>query len=101
MRYKEPLEDISHELETVIETADAACTDNLRLAFIVYVCAEKLRGSDKISDEEINLAKKLYQQLGTTIKEKNAADLYKLAGILDKSPEELGIGIREEEDFDW
>ncbi len=102
VRYKEPLEDVSHELETVVETADASYTDNLRLAFIVYVCAEKLRGSDKISDEEIDLAKKLYKELGTEAREKNAADLYKLAGILEKSPEELGIGIREEEeDFLW
>ena len=29
-----------------------------------------------------------------------AADLYKLAGILDKSEKELGIGIREEP-FPW
>ena len=101
VRYKEPLEDVSHELEKVIETAEASYTDNLRLAFIVYVCAEKLRGSDKISTEEINLAQKLYQELGTTIREKNAADLYKLAGILDKSEKELGIGIQEEKPFIW
>ena len=101
VRYKEPLDDVSHELEKVIETAEASYTDNLRLAFIVYVCAEKLRGSDKISTEEINLAQKLYQELGTTIREKNAADLYKLAGILDKSEKELGIGIQEEKPFIW
>lgn len=101
VRYKEPLEDVSHELEKVIGTADASYTDNLRLAFIVYVCAEKLRGSDKISDEEIGFAKKLYQELGAEARERNAADLYKLAGILEKSLEELGIGIQEEEDFEW
>jgi hypothetical protein len=100
IRYKEPLEDKSHELEKVIETADASFTDNLRLAFIVYVCAEKLRGSDKITDQEITLAQKLYAELGTSIREKNAADLYKLAGILEKSEKELGIGIREEP-FPW
>ena len=101
VRYKEPLEDTSHEMEKVIETADASYTDNLRLAFIVYVCAEKLRGSDKISAAEIDLAKKLYQELGAAIREKNSADLYKLAGILDKSEKELGIGIQEEEPFLW
>lgn len=101
VRYKQPLEDVSHELEKVLETADASYTDNLRLAFIVYVCAEKLRGSDKISEEEIDLAKKLYQELGPAIREKNAADLYKLEGVLDKIPEELGIGIREEDEFIW
>lgn len=68
---------------------------NLRLAFIVYVCAEKLRGSDRISDKEISLAKKLYAELGSSIREKNASDLYKLAGILEKSEKELGIGIEE------
>ena len=100
VRYKETLEDVSHELEKVIETADASYKDNLRLAFVVYVCAEKLRGSDKISEEDIALAKKLYQELGDGIREKNAADLYKLAGILDKSEHELGIGIPEEA-FEW
>ena len=96
VRYKEPLEDVSHEFEKVIETADAAYTDNLRLAFIVYVCAEKLRGSGKIGSEEIDLAGKLYKELGDDIRERNSADIYKLAGILDKSEKELGIGIPEE-----
>ncbi|MDO5138673.1 MAG: DUF3520 domain-containing protein, partial [Oscillospiraceae bacterium] len=96
VRYKEPLEDTSHELEKVIETSEASYTDNLRLAFIVYVCAEKLRGSDKISHEEIELAKSLYKELGSSIREKNSADLYKLAGILEKSEKELGIGIQDE-----
>lgn len=100
VRYKEPLEDVSHELEKVIETADASFTDNLRLAFIVYVCAEKLRGSDKISKEDIDLAKQLYKELGEPLREKNSADLYKLAGILEKSEAELGIGIPEEP-FPW
>ncbi len=100
VRYKEPLEDASHELEKVIKTAEASYTDNLRLAFIVYVCAEKLRGSKKISDKEIKLAGKLYGELGPSIWEKNAPDLYKLAGILEKSEKELGIGIREEP-FPW
>lgn len=99
VRYKEPLEDKSHELEKVIETAEASFTDNLRLAFIVYVCTEKLRGSDKISDKEIALARKLYAELGSSIREKNASDLYKLAGILDKSEGELHIGV--EEPFPW
>lgn len=100
VRYKEPLEDTSHEIEKVIETADSSYTDNLRLAFIVYACAEKLRGSDKISTEEIELAKKLYKELGDSIRDRNAADLYKLAGILEKTESELGIGI-EKEPFPW
>ena len=48
VRYKEPLADVSHEIEKVIETAAEAYTDNLRLAFVVYVCAEKLRASNKM-----------------------------------------------------
>ena len=100
VRYKEPLEDVSHELEKAIETADASFTDNLRLAFIVYVCAEKLRGSDKIGKADIDLARQLYKELGEPLREKNSADLYKLAGILDKSEAGLGIGIPEEP-FPW
>ena len=115
VRYKEPLADKSHELEKVIDTSEAlgasdasgasgageAFTDNLRLAFIVYVCAEKLRGSDKIGVEEIELAKKLYAELGPDARERNSADLYKLAGILDKSEKELNIGIEDDEEFIW
>lgn len=100
VRYKEPLGDVSHELEKVIETADASYSDNLRLAFIVYVCAEKLRGSDKIGKDDIDLARQMYKELGEPLREKNSADLYKLAGILDKSEAELGIGIPEEP-FPW
>ncbi|MCR5733039.1 MAG: DUF3520 domain-containing protein, partial [Lachnospiraceae bacterium] len=100
VRYKEPLSDTSKELEKVIENAEASYTDNLRLAFIVYVCAEKLRGSDKITDKELKLAEKLYKELDDNIKDKNSADLYKLAGILDKSEKELGIGIPEDP-FEW
>ncbi len=100
IRYKEPLEEVSHELEKIVETADASYTNNLRLAFIVYVCAEKLRGSDKIGADEIDLAKKLYRELGGSVRDRNAADLYKLAGILEKGKSELGIGIPEEP-FVW
>ncbi|MDO4870419.1 MAG: von Willebrand factor type A domain-containing protein [Bacillota bacterium] len=103
IRYKEPLEDVSHEMEKVLETAEASFTDNLRLAFIVYVCSEKLRGSDKIGPAEIDVAKQLYAELGDSIKEKNAADLYKLAGILDRTERELGVRKRRYtiEDYMW
>lgn len=100
VRYKEPLADTSREIEKIIGFRGNSHTDNLKLAFIVYVCAEKLRGSDKISSDEIELAKTLYAELGDSIQQKNSADLYKLAGILDKSEKELGIGI-EDEQFLW
>lgn len=101
VRYKEPLKDESHELEKVIASAEASYTDNLRLAFIVYVCAEKLRGSDKIGAEEIELAKSLYQELGDDVRARNEADLYKLAGILDKSERELNIDTEDDDEFIW
>ena len=102
VRYKEPLEDVSHELEKVIESSEASFTDNLRLAFVVYVCAEKLCGSDKISDAEITLAEKLYKELGSSVREKNEADLYKLAGILEQSEKDLGImGKTDRRPFPW
>ena len=100
VRYKEPLAEVSHEIEKVITSAEASYTDNLRLAFIVYVCAEKLRGSDRIGSGEIALARQLYGELGSSIREKNSADLFKLAGILEKSESELEIGIRERR-FPW
>ena len=83
----------------VIVSAQESYTDNLRLAFIVYVCAEKLRGSDKIGVEEIDLAKRLYAELGSSIRERNSMDLFKLKGIMEKSETELGIGIQEP--FPW
>ena len=90
------------ELEKVIESSEAAFTDNLRLAFVVYVCAEKLRGSDKISDAEIRLAEKLYKELGSSVREKNEADLYKLEGILEQSEKDLGImGKTDRKPFPW
>ena len=79
VRYKEPLEDTSHELEKVIPTAEASFTDNLRLAFIVYVCAEKLRGSDKVTEAQTELAKKLYLQLRDPVRKMNKSDLSILA----------------------
>ena len=68
----------------------------------VDVVTEKkgLFGTNQVSNNDIALAKELYAELGSSIREKNAADLYKLGGILEKSEKELGIGIREEP-FPW
>ena len=47
----------------------------------------------------------LYREPGTACRERIAADLYKLAGVLDKSEKELGIGIDDEDEdedpFEW
>ncbi len=101
VRYKEPLGEVSSLQEKVIGPDTDSFTDNLRLAFIVYVCSEKLRDSDKISENEIAMAKKFYGELGEEIRRINEADLYKLAGILDMSKRELGIGIRSKRPFKW
>ena len=101
VRYKEPLGEVSSLQEKVIGPDLNSFSDNLRLAFIVYVCSEKLRDSDKISENEIAMAKKFYRELGEEIRRINEADLYKLAGILDMSKRELGIGIRSKRPFKW
>ena len=101
VRYKEPLEDSSKEIECVITSAQEDYTDNLRLAYVVYVCAEKLRGSDKITKEDIKKAQEFYDELGEEIREMNEADLYKLPEILKRTARELHVGIRSTSDFDW
>ena len=101
VRYKEPLEDSSREIECVITSAQEDYTDNLRLAYVVYVCAEKLRGSDKITKEDIKKAQEFYDELGEEIREMNEADLYKLPEILKRTARELHVGIGSMSDFDW
>ena len=101
VRYKEPLGEVSSLQEKVIGPELNSFSDNLRLAFIVYVCSEKLRASSRISEKETAMAKKFYQELGEEIRRMNEADLYKLAGILDMSARELGIGINARKPFRW
>lgn len=101
VRYKEPLEDTSKEIEYAIPSAEESYTDNLRLAYVVYVCAEKLRGSDKITEEDVKKAQEFCDELGAEIREMNKADLYKLSEILRRTAKELHVGIRSMSDFDW
>ena len=101
VRYKEPLEDHSKEIECVITSAQEEYTDNLRLAYVVYVCAEKLRGSDKITKTDIKTVQEFYDELGEEIREMNEADLYKLPEILKRTARELHVGIGSGSDFDW
>ena len=101
VRYKEPLEDSSAEIEYVISSADDGFTDNLRLAYVVYVCAEKLRGSDKIGNPEKELARKLCDETGAGIRDMNKDDFYKLPEILKRTEGELNVGIRPGKRFKW
>ena len=101
IRYKEPLADTSEEIEYVIPSAEDGFTDNLRLAYVVYVCAEKLRGSDKTGREDLDLAEKLCDTLGEEIREINKDDFYKLPEILKRSARDLNVGIHSRDRFDW
>lgn len=101
VRYKEPPGEVSLLQEKVIGPDLDSFSDSLRLAFIVYVCSEKMRDSHKISENEIAVAKKFYGGLGEEIRRMNEADLYKLAGILEMSKRELGIGIGSKRPFKW
>ena len=100
VRYKEPLEDVSHEIEQVIADAEEKWTDNLMLAGVVYVCAEKLRDSEMIEARDEALALADLERLGTESKVLNLDDLEKLRAILTRSKEQLGVrSIRRDEDI--
>lgn len=96
LRYKEPLADTSQELELVIPSAGEHYSDNLKLAHIVYVCAEKLRDSDFITQQDIATALAEYDELGMEIRLLNASDIEKLREILRRSKEKLKIRTAEE-----
>lgn len=101
VRYKEPLEDVSHEVEHVIPDTGERYTDNLVLASVVYVCAEKLRDSDKIDARDEALALADLDRLGVEIKVLNLDELDKLREILRRSREQLGVTVSRNEDFEW
>ncbi len=72
IRYKEPLADVSHEIEDVVYDQDTG-TKNAELAWFIYCVSEKLRGSDKLdaTDEaflEKMLAGEKYKELGNSEK---------------------------------
>ena len=100
VRYKEPLEDVSHEIEQVIADAEEKWTDNLMLAGVVYVCAEKLRDSEMIEARDEALALADLERLGTESKVLNLDDLEKLRAILIRSKEQLRVrNLRLDEDI--
>ena len=91
IRYKEPLEEVSHEIEHVVADASEHYTDNLQLAHAVYVAAEKLRNSDKIEQRDEAIALMELDNLGTELKVMNLDELPKLKEILQRSKEQLNI----------
>ena len=101
IRYKEPLEEISHEIDHVIPTGEERYSDNLTLAYIVYICAEKLRDSRMIEARDEALALAALEKLGTTIRAMNIDDLIKLKEILLRSKEELRVGLPDRDEFIW
>ena len=91
IRYKEPLEDVSHEIEHVVADASEDYTDNLLLAHAVYIAAEKLRNSDKIEQRDEGIALMELDTLGTELQVMNLDDLVKLKEILRRSKEQLNV----------
>lgn len=51
LRYKEPLADESHEIEHVVKMTETE-TKNAKLAYLLYCVSEKLRGSDKLDEDD-------------------------------------------------
>ena len=101
VRYKEPLEDTSHEIEHIIPNSEDHFTDNLLLAYVVYVCAEKLRDSDRISAHDEAAAQLAIEKLGPAIRAMNIDDLDKLREILYRSREQLRVGRHSDSDYPW
>ena len=101
IRYKEPLADKSHELEHVIPTADEHYTDNLLLAWIVYVCAEKLRDSNQITARDEGLALAALDNLGKNLMLLNYYDILKLQAILQQTKQQLHVGSSVSTGIDW
>ncbi len=91
IRYKEPLEEVSHEIEHVVADASEHYTDNLLLAHAVYVAAEKLRDSDKIEQRDEAIALMELDKLGTELQVMNLDELPKLKEILKRSKEHLRV----------
>ena len=70
IRYKEPIEDVSHEIEAVVYDRETG-TKNAELARLLYCVSEKLRGSDKLDEaDEVFLEKMLvdgkYKELNSS-----------------------------------
>ena len=85
----------------MITDTEERWTDNLLLAGVVYICAEKLRDSKMIDARDEALALADFERLGTEIKVINLDDLDKLREILRRSKEQLGVLTATSEDYVW
>ena len=101
VRFKQPLNDVSEEIEYVVKNADNNATDNAKIAYIVYICSEKLRNSNMITAEQEEEAKELCKQLSEEILEMNGKEFRKLAEMLKESKEQLNVGIHSDDKFEW
>jgi len=52
IRYKEPLSDTSSQIETAVYNTNHS-TQNVQLAYLLYCVSEKLRGSDKLDEYDV------------------------------------------------
>ena len=74
VRYKEPLEDKSYMVETVINNSNRI-TQNIQLAYFLYCISEKLRGSDRLDEYddkflEVMIASEFYKKFSGPNKKK-------------------------------
>ena len=51
LRFKEPLSDVSSEIEKIIYP-DEKSGNNVKLAYLLYCISEKMRGSDKLDEDD-------------------------------------------------
>ena len=78
VRYKELLEDTSNELSVVVKHEKPEMTENLTLAYMIYILSEKLRGSRYIDENDALIAEFLSVQ-------------YKFDKLLDLNGDNLNL----------
>lgn len=61
IRYKDPLENKSHEIEHVVKM-DETEAENAKLAYLLYCVSEKLRGSDKLDKDDEKFLKEMLEK---------------------------------------
>ena len=85
----------------MIPSAEEHYSDNLLLAWIIYICAEKLRDSDKITERDEALALAAIDELGKEIMVMNYNNVAKLREILRRTKQQLHVGSSVSSGFEW